>query len=58
MAAQLDRSRPAYGVSVGAWARCIDSMEELVALLDEPMSTSSDIIGAAQDLRSRVRQYV
>jgi hypothetical protein len=58
MAAQLDRSRPAYGVSVGAWARCIDSMEELVALLDEPTSTSSDIIGAAQDLRSRVRQYV
>lgn len=58
MASQLDRSRPAYGISVGAWAKCVDSANHLVALLEEPESTSSDIIGAAQDLRSRVRQYV
>ncbi len=58
MVARLDRARPAYGISVGAWANCVDSAEALAALLESPDSTESDIIGAAQDLRSRVRQYV
>jgi hypothetical protein len=58
MADQLDRSRPAYGISAGAWVKCMDAVEALTALLDSPDASSSDIVGAAQDLRSRVRQYV
>lgn len=58
LVAHLDRARPAYGISVGAWAKCVDSAEQLVALLEAPDASESDIIGAAQDLRSRVRQYV
>lgn len=58
MAGQLDRSRPAYGISAGAWVKCMDAVEALTALLESPDASSSDIVGAAQDLRSRVRQYV
>ena len=58
MAGQLDRNRPAYGISAATWSRCMDAVDALVAVLDSPETSSSDVIGAAQDLRSRVRQYV
>ena len=47
-----------YGMSVATWARIIDAARALGDLADDEASSSSDIIGAAQDLRSLVRQYV
>ena len=58
MAGRLDRARPAYGISAGAWVKCMDAVDALTALLESPGASSSDVIGAAQELRSRVRQYV
>ncbi len=49
---------PPYGVSVGTWAKAVVAAAELADLIDDADSTSSDIIGAAQSLRSLVRQYV
>ena len=49
---------PPYGVSVATWARIVDAAQALTDLTDDEASTSSDIIGAAQELRSLVRQYV
>ena len=55
---ELDPTLPPYGVSVGAWARAVTAARELSDLVDDDASSSSDIIGAAQTLRSLVRQYV
>ena len=49
---------PPYGMAVATWARIIDAAQALIDLTDDEASTSSDIIGAAQELRSMVRQYV
>ena len=38
--------------------KVIDAARQLADLTDDEASTSSDIIGAAQELRSIVRQYV
>lgn len=59
MRERIDPSEPAYGLSVGAWAKIVDTTDALLAALDDPSeSSTSDVIGAAQDLRSRVRSYV
>ncbi len=58
LVATLDRTIPPYGMSTGTWAGVVDSAGELSALVDDDSSSSSDIIGAAQALRSKVRQYV
>ena len=55
---RLAAPAPPYGVSVATWARIVDAAQALTDLTDDETSTSSDIIGAAQDLRSMVRQYV
>ena len=55
---QLDRSQPPYGVSVGTWAKAVEAATTLGALVDDDSSSPSDIIGAAQTLRSLVREYV
>jgi hypothetical protein len=55
---ELDPTVPPYGVSVGTWARAVTAARELSDLVDDDASSSSDIIGAAQTLRSLVRQYV
>jgi hypothetical protein len=54
----LDPAAPPYGVGAGVWARAVDAARRLGALVDDEASSSSDIIGAAQELRSLVRQFV
>jgi hypothetical protein len=54
----LDPQQPPYGVTVTTWAKIVDAATVLSALTDEPEPSSSDVIGAAQQLRSLVRQYV
>jgi hypothetical protein len=58
LAPRLAASAPPYGVSVAMWARIIEAANALTDLLDDPESSSSDIIGAAQELRSLVRSFV
>jgi hypothetical protein len=55
---QLDPAVPPYGIAVGVWARSVDAARALTDLVDDDASSSSDIIGAAQSLRSLVRPYV
>jgi len=54
----LDRAVPPYGMSTGTWAGVVDSSAALVELVDDDSTSASDVIGAAQDLRSKVRQHV
>jgi hypothetical protein len=55
---RLAPAAPPYGMSVATWARIIDAGHAVTDLTDDEASSSSDIIGAAQELRSLVRQYV
>jgi hypothetical protein len=55
---QLDAAVPPYGVGVGVWAKGVDATRALADLVDDDTSSSSDIIGGAQALRSLVRQFV
>ena len=55
---QLDRTHPPYGVSVGTWSKAVEAATTLGGLVDDDSSSPSDIIGAAQNLRSLVREYV
>jgi hypothetical protein len=55
---QLDRTHPPYGVSVGTWSKAVEAATTLGGLVDDDSSSPSDIIGAAQTLRSLVREYV
>lgn len=55
---QLDVAYPPYGVSKGTWSKIIEIGNRLVDLCGDDDASQSDIIGAAQELRSHVRQYV
>lgn len=55
---RLAPTAPPYGVSVATWARIIDAARALTELTDDEATSASDIIGAAQELRALVRQYV
>ena len=55
---QLDPSHPPYGVSTGTWAKAVAAAQALGELIDDDTSSSSDVIGAAQTLRTLVRQYI
>ena len=55
---QLDLGHPPYGVPAGTWSKVIDSSGRLLDLCEAEEPSPSDVIGAAQDLRSLVRQYV
>jgi hypothetical protein len=55
---QLDPAAPPYGIAVGVWAKAVDAARALTELVDDDDSSSSDVIGAAQALRSLVRPYV
>jgi hypothetical protein len=55
---RLEATAPPYGMSVATWARIVDASRTLTDLTDDEASSSSDIIGAAQELRSLVRQFV
>ncbi len=54
----LAASAPPYGVPVATWARIVDAAGGLTDLVDDEASSASDIIGAAQELRSLVRSFV
>lgn len=56
---RIDPGQPAYGLSVASWSKTVDAVDALLAALDDTSDAStSNVIGAAQDLRSRVRSYV
>jgi hypothetical protein len=55
---RLAAPAPPYGMSVATWARIIDAARAVTDLTDDESSSSSDVIGAAQELRSIVRQFV
>ena len=55
---RLELGHPPYGVPAGTWSKVIDSSGRLVDLCEADEPSPSDIIGAAQELRSLVRQYV
>lgn len=62
---QLDPKHPPYGLSVRIWAGAVDGVNGLVELFDlqaagdDPgVDHESEVIGAAQDLRSLLRSYV
>lgn len=54
----LELGHPPYGVPAGTWSKVIDTSARLIDLCDATEPSPSEIIGAAQDLRSLVRQYV
>ena len=58
MVEQLDPVNPPYGVAVATWAKAVDAARQLADLVDDDASSSSDVIGAAQALRTLVRQFV
>lgn len=55
---QIDLGHPPYGVPAGVWSKVIDSSGRLLDLCESAAPSPSDVIGAAQELRSLVRQYV
>lgn len=55
---QLEPNAPPYGVSAATWSRTVGAARRLADLVGDEEASSSDIIGAAQALRSLVRQYV
>jgi len=56
---RITPTEPAYGLSAATWTKIVAAVNALVGALDNPDEGSvSDVIGAAQDLRSRVRGYV
>ncbi|HEU4842082.1 MAG TPA: hypothetical protein VFT09_11585 [Ilumatobacteraceae bacterium] len=58
MVERIDPVNPPYGVAVATWAKAVDAARQLADLVDDEASSSSDVIGAAQALRTLVRQYV
>ncbi len=62
---QLDPKSPPYGLAHRTWASGVDGVAALVALVNDHAHQSagdtdheSEVIGAAQDLRSLLRPYV
>ena len=55
---RIDAAAPPYGIAVGSWARTVQAAQHLRDLVADDGSSSSDVIGAAQEVRSLVKQYV
>lgn len=55
---QLDERAIPYGVTQRTWRTTLSAAEEIVDQLAEDEPNESDIIGAAQELRSALRPYV
>lgn len=62
---QLDAKRPPYGVAHRTWAAGVEGVDKVVELMaahahdaDPAADHESEIIGAAQELRSLLRPYV
>lgn len=58
LAATLDIAHAPYGVGGAVWSKVMVTLGALRDLVADPGSSSSDIIGSAQQLRALVRQYV
>lgn len=58
LAAALDPGHPPYGVAKTTWKGIVDATVNLADLSDSAEPVASDVIGAAQELRSLVRPYV
>lgn len=58
LAPLLDVAYPPYGVSKGTWSKVIELTNRVADLCADDAASPSDLIGAAQELRSHVRQYV
>lgn len=58
IAAAVKPTHAPYGVGGAAWSKIVEGVVELGELNDDEESTASDVIGAAQQLRSLVRGYV
>ena len=58
---QLDPKRPPYGLAQRTWAGAVDGVGQIVDHVvagSGSADTDSDVIGAAQELRSLIRPYV
>jgi len=58
LAGVLLPNRAPYGVGGAAWSKIVEANAALADLSEDVDASPSDIIGAAQQLRSLVRQYV
>ncbi|HSP28221.1 MAG TPA: hypothetical protein VLN74_06700 [Ilumatobacteraceae bacterium] len=65
LAPQLDAKTPPYGMAHRPWAGAVGAVDSIVGLIDLDAATGSpgdsaesDIIGAAQELRTLLRPYV
>lgn len=58
LVAVLDGTLPPYGVEKRTWAQIIDATSLLAQRANAAEPSSSDVIGAAQQLRSLVREFV
>ncbi len=65
LAPLVDAKSPPYGMAQRPWAGAVGAVDTIIALIERDATTGShdenpesDIIGAAQDLRSLLRPYV
>jgi hypothetical protein len=58
LADACDPDHPPYGLAKNAWRGVVAAAGRLAAASDAAEPSSSDVIGAAQQLRSLVRPYV
>ena len=58
LAAACDPGHPPYGLAKNVWRGVVEASGRLAEATDAPEPEPSDIIGAAQHLRSLVRPYV
>jgi hypothetical protein len=58
LAVACDQRRPPYGLEKIAWRGVVDASQRLAAASEAAEPVASDVIGAAQQLRSLVRPYV
>ena len=65
LAPQVDAKTPPYGMAHRPWAGAVGGVEAIVELIDasrhrfaRATRAESDVIGAAQELRSLLRPYV
>jgi len=58
IASVLQPAHAPYGVGGAAWSKIVEAAGQLADLSDDDEAAGSDVIGAAQQLRSLVRQYV
>ena len=58
LAASCDTAHPPYGVAKNVWRGVVEASARLAEISEAAEPVPSDVIGAAQHLRSLVRSYV